>query len=238
MKNYQSIFERHEKKYLIDAGAHHHLLRQLSSHMQEDEYGLHTISSMYCDTEDYRLIRASLQKPAFKEKMRLRCYGQPGKDDPVYLELKKKLDGVVYKRRIALPLTEAEAFLHGDHAIAGLGQIAREIEWFSSRHQLAPKIMLAYDRVALYDKEDQTLRITLDRNIRWRTDRLSLSHGSDGSILLPDNSTLMEIKVHGAMPVWLTRLLAENSLYPTSFSKYGVWYNQIHMTREVERYVG
>lgn len=187
---------------------------------------------------NYDLIRASLQKPVYKEKLWLRCYGQPAMEDDVYLELKKRLNGVVYKRRLSLPLHEAEEYLQGECSLRGRGQIAEEIEWFVSRYRPAPKLLLAYDRVALYGEDDPQLRITFDQNVRWRNHDLNMSHGSHGNLLIPGGDVLMEIKAFAAIPLWLSSILSDNKLYPISFSKYGTWYQDYYLQRECRRYAG
>lgn len=224
-----AVFERHEKKYQLDAARKEQFLSALLAHMTPDEYGVHTICSLYCDTEDYRIIRASREKPAYKEKLRLRSYGVPDEDSKVFLELKKKVDGVVYKRRISLCHWEAEEYLSHGVEPASLEsfrqrQIFAEIDWFCRRHQPEGRILIACDRLALYGKEDPSLRVTFDFNIRWRGCDLSLTQGDYGAPLLPAGDSLMEIKTGHAMPLWLTELLTRFSLYPQSFSKVGTAY--------------
>ena len=98
MATYQDVFARYEKKYKLTLSQYAALRRWLQDRMEVDSYGLHTICNIYYDTPDFQLIRTSLEKPVYKEKLRLRSYGVPGGDTPVFVELKKKLDGVVYKR--------------------------------------------------------------------------------------------------------------------------------------------
>ena len=96
------VFERHEKKYLISEEVYQGLLKRLQEYTHPDQFGLHTICSLYLDSDDFILANRSLGKPDYKEKLRLRSYGLPQPDTTVYLELKKKLKGVTYKRRIPL----------------------------------------------------------------------------------------------------------------------------------------
>jgi len=219
-----TTFERTEKKYLLEPGQFDALSRMLSDRMTIDQYGRHTICNIYYDTDDYRLIRASIEKPSYKEKLRLRGYGIPRNSDPVFVELKKKCGGVVYKRRERLTLDEARRFLGQSAEPVHQNQILREIGWFLNLYQPSPKVFLAYDRIALYGSEDPGLRITFDDSIRWRTTALDLAMGDWGSPLLPGGCRLMEIKLCGGMPLWLARALSECKAYPTSFSKYGEVY--------------
>lgn len=232
MAQYQDVFQRIEKKYLMSAQQHQALMRQLQGYMTKDKHGLHTICNLYFDTESYELIRHSIEKPLYKEKLRLRSYGVPKAGDNVFLELKKKLTGIVYKRRISLSLEEAQRYLMRHEQPGKQSQILHEIDWFLQRYQPVPKIYIAYDRMALFGNEDIALRITFDQNILFRESLLDLSKGNWGKPLLQPGKVLMEIKIPGAMPLWLSRILTGLELYPTSFSKYGNIY-KYHLINQV-----
>ena len=221
----QLTFERVEKKYLLTPAQLDALAPLLHRYMQIDQYGRHTICNVYYDTPDYRLIRTSLQKPVYKEKLRLRSYGVPQPGDIVFVELKKKYRGVVYKRRTALELTAAERWLAGSGP-APEGQIPREIDYVQSLYRTVPAVFLAYDRLALSGRQDPELRLTLDEHIRWRTDALALSAGDRGSPLSVQGLYLMEVKLPGVMPLWLAHGLAQVGAAPVSFSKYGCCYRE------------
>ena len=226
-KSIKYIFERTEKKYLLTKEQYDALLEKSKGKIEADEYGLTSICNIYFDTEDSELIRNSIEKPIYKEKLRLRSYGVPESEtSKVFLEIKKKFDGVVYKRRVAMTYKEAEEYLK-NHVVPNVNpQILKEIDYIISYYNLKPKLFLAYDRIAYYGVDDKELRITFDKNIRSREDNLSLFAGSDGTMLLEDDYLLMEIKSNGAMPLWLTNLLSELHIYPLSFSKYGNIYKQ------------
>jgi len=218
-------FQRSEKKYLLTDEQYRALRAALDRRMEPDKYGRYTVCNLYFDTKDNDLIRRSIEKPRYKEKMRLRSYGTVGEDDKVFLEIKKKYKGVVFKRRIVLPYKEAKAYLFDGVPPSDQGQIFREIDYFIRFYDCAPKLFLSYDREALSGRgEDKGLRITFDRNIRSRRDRLDLSIPPDGVTLLDDDQWLMEIKAPLSMPLWLTALLTELKIYPNSFSKYGKVY--------------
>ena len=220
------VFERHEKKYRLSEAQYLALRERLEGYMQPDQYGRHTICSLYFDTPDFLLIRRSLSKPKYKEKLRLRSYGLPGPDTTVYLELKKKLAGVTYKRRVALPYAEAQGYLLRGEVPGQSGQILREIDWFRDFYKPEPRVLLFYERIALYGVEDPELRVTFDTDSRWRMERFDLSEGDEGRMLLAPGERLMEIKVASALPFWLARMLSELKIYPTSFSKYGNVYRE------------
>lgn len=218
----QNVFRRMEKKYRLNQNRYERFLTAASERLQIDEYGLHTIRNLYYDTPDYELIRRSIDKPRYKEKFRLRGYGEIREDSMVFLEIKKKYQGVVYKRRAQLALAQARSYLESG-VLAEKNQILNEIDYFMKFYRPKPSVYLAYDREAFQGKEDESLRITIDRGIRSRCHRLELSY--DGECrMLGAEEYLMEIKVSGAYPVWLAKLLGELEIYPVSFSKYGAVY--------------
>lgn len=231
-----AVFERYENKYLLTQQQYQCVLERLRGYMERDEYGLHTICTIYYDTDDYAVIRRCLEKPSFKEKLRLRSYGVPSADSVVYLELKKKLRGITYKRRVPLRLSEARAYFSGGRTPVGKGQIFEEIDWYVKQAPLKAKILICYDRIALFGLEDPSFRITVDANIRWRDHNLSLDKGDYGNALLPPNTYLMEVKTLNALPLWFVGILSELKIYPTSFSKYGTIYQNYLGTKEDIRY--
>ena len=215
---------RREIKYFITPAQRDLLKQALAPYMTPDVYGKYSINSIYYDTEDWQLIRASIEKPAYKEKLRVRSYGIPGAKDPVFAELKKKYNGIVYKRRISIEAEKADAFLGGTIPAERFGQIGRELQWFQLRNNTRPRVYIAYDRTAFAGMEDPALRITIDRNIRWRDTDVAFHCGDYGAPLLKPGETLLEIKSGGAYPLWLSSALSEAGIFPTSFSKYGVCY--------------
>ena len=219
-------FKRYEKKYLLSARKFELLWERLREHLVPDLFHRSTVCSIYYDSDDFSLIRHSLERPVYKEKLRLRSYNVPGPDGEVFVELKKKYKGVVYKRRVRMSAVEAERYLAGQSRPPEDGQILREIDFFLQTHEVSPKAFIACEREAWVDREEPELRITFDRNLRWRDTDLHLTAGSGGESLLPDGEVLMEIKIPGAAPLWLAHLLSELEIFPTSFSKYGTCYRQ------------
>ena len=220
-------FKRIEKKYLLSEKQFEALFHRIGSHLKADEFGRSTVMSLYLDTPDYRIIRNSIEAVDYKEKLRLRSYGTASADSKVFLELKKKFGGVVYKRRVAMTLTEAERYLR-----MGIkpfeSQIMSEIDWAMKLYgRPKPAVMIACEREAWFDEEHPDLRLTFDRNIRYRENELRLSKGSAGIRLLPEQTVLLEIKTAGAMPLWLALALDAEGILPSSFSKYGAAYTRI-----------
>lgn len=217
----EHTFRRVEKKYVVRRAQMDALLAAFSPHMRGDGYGRHTVKNIYFDTPDYALTRLSVEQPAYKEKFRLRGYGTPGEEEIVFAELKKKYDGVVYKRRVVADAAQIDGLLAG-RMIAGEDvQTQREILYFLSRYALSPRVFIGYDRIALIGREDERLRVTFDTDLRYRTDRLHLSLGADGEPVLSHDLAIMEIKIPDAAPLWLCRLLSAQRVYPTPFSKIG-----------------
>ena len=221
-ENIQCCFQRYEKKYILSRAQQEYIMKNMRVRMVPDEYGQYTICSVYYDTPDWRLIRASLDKPVYKEKLRVRSYGVPAEDGRVFVELKKKFDGVVYKRRITMGAAEAAAFLRGE--AAAKGQIGQEIAWFQTFYHTEPKVFIGYDRLAFTGREDPELRITFDAALRCRDENADLRAGDYGAAILPPDAVLMEIKIPGAAPLWLSRLLTDAGAFPGAFSKYGTFY--------------
>ncbi len=222
---FQNVFCRKEKKYLLTAEQYRHMRDGIMVHdMHPDEFGLHTIASLYYDTPDYQLIRHSLEKPVYKEKLRLRVYGsQVLPEDTAYVEIKKKFKGIVYKRRIAVPLPEAVASLQEGIFREDHGQIGREINFFLQRYPLSPACWLGYEREAFYS-DTENLRITFDENIRFRSEGWDMTLPPTGQRLVDEGLYLMEVKAPFALPLWLLNVMAECGARNRSFSKYGTAY--------------
>ena len=222
----QFCFKRYEKKYMLTPYQLTQMLAGIKDRMGADEFGRYTICNIYYDPDDFQLIRASLEKPVYKEKLRMRSYGVPGSQDGVFVELKKKFDSVVYKRRTVMKAADAVSYIHNGVIPQQEDQICREIDWFMGIYHPKPKVFIAYDRTAFAGIEDPELRVTFDTNLRWRDRNLDLRAGDYGEPLLPSDQILMEIKIPGTAPAWLAHLLSETGVFPTSFSKYGTCYRQ------------
>ena len=216
-----AVMQRYEMKYLLTPQQTAYLREQLKGHMDIDEYGLTTIASIYYDTPNCRLIRSSIDGSDYKEKIRLRSYGVATSDSPVYLELKRKANGIVYKRRVETTIPSAEDFFSADGTVPDSSQIASEILFFRDYyHDLSPTCVIIYDRTAYY-QPDGDLRLTIDENPRYRTNDLSLTGSMEGTSLLKPGWTILEVKIQDSMPLWLSEILSKGRIYKGSFSKYG-----------------
>ncbi|MBQ2676311.1 MAG: polyphosphate polymerase domain-containing protein [Clostridia bacterium] len=224
-KKISYIFQRVEKKYCVTGSQLDALLHEISPHITADEYGVTSICNIYYDTPTNELIRRSIEKPVYKEKLRIRSYGIPKETDTVFVELKKKFKGTVFKRRAAMTYRQAKDFLDNG-TLPFDSQIIREITYFTNFYHPSPALFLAYDRVAYLGNQDKNIRITVDSNLRSRREKLDFAFGDTGEKLLTDDLFIVEIKVPAAYPIWLTNALNSLKIYPVSFSKYGNIYKK------------
>lgn len=225
MSQFTYTFKRIEKKYLLTPRQFGIISEAVLPNVVPDEFGRSTILSLYLDTGDYRLIRNSVEAVNFKEKLRIRSYGIAAPESRVFLEVKRKYDDVVYKRRTGMSCAEVTEYLEKGIAPKN-SRIMSELDYTMNYYgRPVPAALIACERQAFFFEDNPNLRITFDDNIRARVrDRLTLTDGSDGTPLLPEGTVLMEFKTDGTMPLWLARTLSENLIFPTSFSKYGTAY--------------
>ncbi len=236
----QTVFKRYELKYMLTKQQKQQLLQHMKPYMSLDQYGRTKIRNLYFDTPDYRLIRRSIDKPSYKEKLRIRGYGMSMPDGPVFVELKKKCRGVVYKRRLCMNADAAMQWLCDGSAPPVDSQIAKEVAYFLKFYgALRPAAFLSYEREAYYAKDGSDFRVTFDDQILCRQDDLSIYADSGGMRILPEDRCLMEIKCSGGIPMWMAVFLSEQRIYKTSFSKYGTAYQMLiypHIHKETMDY--
>ncbi len=225
---FQTVFKRYEIKYMISLEQKSKVLDAMKPYMKLDKYGRTTIRNIYYDTDTYLLIRRSIEKPTYKEKLRIRSYSRAESDSTVFVELKKKYKHVVYKRRISLSETEAMGWLSGEMYPKKQTQISNEIDYFMDYYgTLHPTVFLSYEREAFYTNDGSDFRVTFDDNILCRQEELSLKSEVYGTSILPEGMVLMEIKCSGGIPLWMTRVLSKEHIYKISFSKYGTAYRKL-----------
>ena len=224
----QYTFKRKEMKYLLSKEQYLGFMDRIKDMAKVDAYGETSILNIYFDTPDFQLIRKSLEKPVYKEKLRLRTYGVPTDETNSFIEIKKKYKGIVYKRRIAAPYKESKDYLYEDQPLEKQSQISAEIDYFKKCYPgLRPAMAISYDRIAMAGIEDPDLRITFDKNIRWRTNHLDLKYGNVGREIIGADQYLMELKIAGAMDLKLVEILEELEIRQISFSKYGRGYETL-----------
>lgn len=225
---YQENFKRYETKYRMTKVQQEKMLERMQEYMTADEYSASTIRNIYFDTNTYQLIRTSMEKPKYKEKLRIRSYRTVKETEDVFVEIKKKYDKVVYKRRLTMPEREAMLWVMGRTDTYPQTQIGKEIDYFCHYYpSLKPAVFLSYDRTAYAGIQDKSFRITFDSNILARTKDTRLIYEPSGTPLLGEEEVLMEVKSNGGFPLWLVHFLTEEHIYHTSFSKYGEAYKTI-----------
>ncbi len=230
----QTNFKRYELKYILTVEQHQKLMAQIPQDIKLDSYGRHKISNIYFDTEDYRIIRHSIEKPKYKEKLRVRCYGEPTEDTIAFVELKKKFNGVVYKRRVYSDQSKVFAYLNNGADTVEHSQILNEINYFKNCSankdaEIKPKVYISYEREAFFSTIDENFRLTFDFNIKARDIHVSLYSSNDDLVVLSNEYVLLEVKTVMGLPAWFLRFLNENEIYKTSFSKYGTAYKTYFM---------
>ncbi len=237
------VFDRVEKKYLIDDSQKQLILNEITKHMHHSEYFESTVYNIYFDTDNYDLIIKSIDKPEFKEKLRARSYEGY---DRVFLEIKTKLRGKEmnygYKRRVQITVKDYEKLVKGKKTAAELAvqkiekapdlQIANEVDYLINYLDLKPKILVYYDRTSF--KGENLLRITFDENLKYRAKSLKFTQGKrDKSYFKNEKNIIMEIKANGVIPLWLAHALSQAKAYPTSFSKIGKVYETLRKEKNV-----
>ena len=219
-----TTFKRYEYKFILSAAQYTAIFKAVKRHTAADAYGNYLVQNIFFDTDNWSVIRASIEQPVYKEKLRLRCYGIPDIQSTMFLELKKKFEGIVYKRRISLPMQDLKIIAAREITAVNDSQIGRELDFYLKTHPVYERAHISYKREAFAG--ENSLRITFDTNIRFRIDSLDYKQPQGGHEILPEELTLMEIKTSAGIPIWLTQALSKNEIFPTSFSKYGMGYKK------------
>lgn len=227
VQNVSFKFERIEKKFRMTAEQYAALQPVLESRFRRDGYGETTVCNIYYDTPDFMLIRRSIERPLFKEKLRLRSYGIPAEDDAVFVEIKRKLNGIGYKRRVILPFWQAKKLLRGEAVGCGEKQIEKELLEFTDRYHPQPAVYLTYTRFAMTANDDSRFRVTIDRNLKYRMTDIETPNESGMEPIMPNETcVLMEIKALGAIPEWFAAEMSRLRIYQAPFSKVGTCYTR------------
>lgn len=236
----QKHFKRVETKYILTQKQEQAFLADLAQHMEADDFAQSSISNVYFDNPDFQMVADSLAKKHGKEKIRMRLYDlQPTASSQAFLEIKKKVEGIGFKYRLTSnPVSVTNYVLTGlaDASIVD-DKVTEELHQLRQRYgTLQPKLVIAYDRQSYKGLDDKNVRLTIDRNLIYRDDRLSAYADRSGHALLPADQVIMEVKVAGDQPAWLQELLVKHGLEKASFSKYGQAYklNQARLAARKE----
>ena len=221
------IFKRYEKKYMLTKPEYDQLMSIIKDKLVPDKYGQNTLCSLYLDTPDFLLIRNSIDAVSYKEKLRMRSYGVPGREKTLFFEIKKKYKRVVYKRRVSMTPEEAVEYIE-----TGVppfdSQIMREIDYLMKFYRYPkPNVCILCERAAYFLQDSENVRLTFDNNLRYRYGFPTAENIAEGTPIVDKDKIIMEIKTPGAMPLWLAQALSECRIYPRSFSKYAHAYFDI-----------
>lgn len=218
---------RHDIKYIIDEKTVGELRKcLLANNMRKQIHDSDLVVSAYCDTDDFASIRKCIDDPKHKEKIRIRSYGPIGDDDLAYLEIKRKENGLLTKRRVKVRYGDIPGILSGSQKMQG--EFGDELDDFLSRYPNSePRIRISYERES-YKAEDESsdLRVTLDHDIRYKVGKGIRLDGSDGTCLMSPRRYIIEIKTLGETPKWLDMFFKSRSLKPRSYSKYAKAYTK------------
>ena len=228
------IFNRYERKYIITAKQKDDMVEFMKDHLVFDDYSTdntpYHIYNIYFDTHDFSIIRNSIAKPTYKEKLRLRSYTFPIQhEDIVFLEIKKKFEGRINKRRLFMTYEQVLDYLNHQKKPVFANyidqQVFLEIDYFLSLHKAKPGAFISYKRIAMISEQDD-LRVTFDYDMKFRNDNVNFESDDGHQIIQSNDYFLMEVKSSINFPFWLARKLSEFQLYSQSFSKYGKAYQQ------------
>ena len=221
---YENIFNRVEQKYILTEKEKDILMKRINKYLKKDTYFDSLISNVYFDDSNNRLIINSLEKPLYKDKIRLRSYGIPSMESEVFFEIKYKYKGIVWKRRLMLKLKDFYDYFDGKNI--NDNQIMKELDYLVKYYDLKPTIFISYHRFSYRSKDDDSLRITFDDELISRKNDLRLEKGIYGDKYFKSNEVIMEIKTLNGYPLWLVKELSDLKIYPRSFSKYGSIYSK------------
>lgn len=232
----KEVFNRYELKYIVNKALYKELLQALQGHVFMDKHGdqdgYYMVMNLYYDTADHLFFNETVNRQQFRQKLRLRGYNHINRDSNVFLEIKKKYRGVVYKRRTLLKLPEAYAFLADtlskkDYSLydASNTQILGEVDFLKQFYQLEPKVIVSYDRQAFQGIHEEDLRVTFDRNLLKRETDLRIESRSDGELFMDPSLYVLEVKVNDRIPLWLSHILNDFQCWRQGYSKYTSSYN-------------
>jgi hypothetical protein len=221
---------RYECKYLVLEAWVPEIRRIIGPFVRPDRFapqagGMYRISSLYLDSPDLQLLRMAREGWSERMKLRARTYSER-QEDPVFLEVKRRFNGVVHKTRARLARAEVRAPLRshawGAPARSGPSEL-RQFVHLAQHFAVRPVRHVRYLREAYESRGGEPVRVTFDR-------ALEQAEGRDGE-LSPDGSrwrplglegVVLELKFTGGFPLWMGALVARFELERRSISKYSL----------------
>lgn len=221
----ETIIDRYEQKYLLTKDNFNYLINLIDDYLVKDKYFKETIYNVYFDNDYFEIINRSIDKPIYKEKIRMRSYYKTDNDTNIFLEIKKKYDDTSNKRRVIISYKDYLDYINKNIIPNCDKQIMSEIDYCFKKYKLKPKIKLVYDRFAYNLKDDDSFRITFDTNVRYNLNEMDYNIEDD--VMFMNDKYIMEIKTFNGIPLWLNKILNKLNIYPTSYSKVGKVYESI-----------
>ena len=221
----ETIIDRYEQKYLLSKEEYNNLINLIENYLVKDKYFMETIYNIYFDNDQFELINRSIEKPIYKEKMRMRSYYKTDNDTNIFLEIKKKYADTSNKRRVIISYKDYLDYINKGIIPECDKQIMSEIDYCFKNYKLKPKIKLVYDRLAYNLKNNDSFRITFDTNVRYNLNNFDFNNEDD--ITFMNDGYIMEIKTFNGIPLWFNKVLNNLNIYPTSYSKVGKIYNNV-----------
>lgn len=226
-------FDRYEFKYLISLALRDRLIREMQGRIEPDEYDHETgypLVSLYYDSPQLDCFWAKVDGLKYRRKVRVRIYPERDieKTRTAMLEIKQRTIATVQKRRIALPIEQAESLCDGRIGALDLGpldaldeQVASEIEYLSSALHLRPTAVTAYTRRAFVGSPyEPGLRITFDTQLAGRVHALHVTSPAPNRSIAPPDWCVLEVKTNSTIPDWVSSMLARHNCQLRRISKY------------------
>ena len=226
-------FSRYEFKFPVKYDDMDRMLDDLAPYVGQDEHtdenGYYTISSIYLDNDTWQCFYETINRDKYRQKVRLRVYGSVDNNSICFFELKAKFKGLVGKRRVKMRLGDAMTFIKECNAghdpdintfECSNRQILKELKHIILTKSLKPTVVVSYERLALFSKDDPDLRITFDVNIRTRDTELDLTKGTGGDYVTSEDTAILEVKTSKNIPYWLVGILKKYNYKDQTFSKY------------------
>lgn len=223
-------------KYELTYGQYSQLRKVGYSHLVEAPAGVHGLSALYFDTDDFELIREFQTDGPYQELFRMRTSEVLMKESLVSMEIIKRFEGRASQRHVLIPYVNAQSYLLdyrqyvNEQSIEA--QISREIEYLVGGKSLAPKVVISSDRLIMNCTKKVPLEVEFDFNIRWRTSDFDLRKGNYGEFVDPTLNVLMTIKSDGSYPGWFSELLQQLDVQPSTFSSLMVTYQEHLFNKE------
>jgi len=227
---------RNEKKYLVPNAILPNLRNRFAPFLEADEYSEseknypeYTVRSIYFDSNGKDSYFEKIEGLKNRKKIRIRGYGHQSSNTKVVLEIKRKLEDRVTKNRASVPYEQLDNLIRTGDLETCFGKSksskkedASRFLYNIKRYNLMPQNQIVYDREAYHGRFDPGMRVTFDKNIRYRpapkVTQLFLDFGLKRAWI---GYFILEVKYfNGEMPTWAKSIIEEFELKHEALSKY------------------